>query len=251
MRNNMFLDTKSKHTSRMNTKSKSTNSLVNPVSALGEPVRMDSVPTCSGRRSCSPLIIAMLATAALLGGCQQPKPSKRSSAAAALPQSPMRLQEGDIVRVSFEAETNLNTLAKVQLDGSISLPWLQNIKAVGKTPDELQAELTRLYKPLVKANQLTVALAAAAASVYVSGAVLRPGRIPMERPLTVLDAIMEAGGFDYNKAKLSDVKVFRVENGSQQQYRLDLKRTMKGQDSSLFYLKPFDTVHVPEKIFNL
>jgi polysaccharide export outer membrane protein len=194
----------------------------------------------------------MLATAALLGGCQQPKPSKRSSAAAAaLPQGPMRLQEGDIIRVTFEAETNLNTTARVQLDGSISLPWLQNVKAIKKTPDELQAELTQLYKPLVKANQLTVALAAAAASVYVSGAVLRPGRIPMERPLTVLDAIMEAGGFDYNKAKLSDVKVFRVENGSQRQYRLDLKRTMKGEDSSLFYLKPFDTVHVPEKIFNL
>src|SRR5262245_18430178 len=236
----------------MNTTSKIPNSLVNPVCALRDPVHVDSASTCSPRRSFSPLIIAVLATAALLGGCQQPKPSKRSpTAAAALPQGPMRLQEGDVIRVTCEAETNLNTTARVQLDGSISLPWLQNIKDVGKTPDELQAELTQLYMPLVKANQLTVALAAAAASVYVSGAVLRPGRIPMERPLTVLDVIMEAGGFDYNRAKLSDVKVFRVENGSQQQYRLDLKRTMKGEDSSLFYLKPFDTVHVPEKIFNL
>ena len=160
------------------------------------------------------------------------------------------VREGDALRINFEAETNLNASVKVQLDGTIDLPLVGNVKAAGKTPPELQAELVKLYKPLVKTSEISVSIAATAASVYVSGAVLRPGRIPMERPLTALDAIMEAGGFDHARAKLSAVTVFRVENGRQQRYHLNLKRTLKGDDPSLFYVKPFDIVHVPEKTFN-
>jgi protein involved in polysaccharide export with SLBB domain len=68
--------------------------------------------------------------------------------------------------------------------------------------------------------------------------------------MTALDAIMEAGGFDPTQAKSSAVMILRVENGQQQHYELDLKKTIKGKDSSVFYLKPYDIVHVPEKTFN-
>ena len=72
----------------------------------------------------------------------------------------------------------------------------------------------------------------------------------MERPLTLLEAIMEAGGFNFQRAKTSGVMVFRVTGGRQYHYRLDLKRMLKGEDSGVFYLQPFDIVHVPEKTFN-
>ncbi len=97
---------------------------------------------------------------------------------------------------------------------------------------------------------MSVTIASSAASVYVSGAVLRPGRIPMERPLTALDAIMEAGGFDPNRAKPGAVTVLRLENGRQQHYDLDLKRALQGKEPTPFYLKPFDIIHVPEKVWN-
>jgi len=161
-----------------------------------------------------------------------------------------KLQEGDVIRVTFEVETNLNTIAKVQLDGTIVMPLIGTVKAVGKTPPELQAELMQAYERVLKVNQLTVGVVSSSASVYVSGAVLRPGRIPMERPLTALDAIMEAGGFDFTRAKPSAVTVLRIENGTQVTYRLNLKKALEGKDTTPFYLKPFDIVHVPEKVFN-
>jgi polysaccharide export outer membrane protein len=178
-------------------------------------------------------------------------PSPSAAPAGAEPFSSTKLQEGDVVHVTFETETNLNTAAKVQMDGAIIMPLVGSVKAVGKTPLELQADLMRCYERILKDNQLSVTLASSAASVYVSGAVLRPGRIPMERPLTALDAIMEAGGFDSNRAKPSAVTVLRLENGQQHHYLLNLKRALQGKEPNPFYLKPFDIVHVPEKTFNL
>ena len=51
----------------------------------------------------------------------------------------------------------------------------------------------------------------------------------MERPMTALEAIMEAGGFDPNRAKPSQVTVLRVEDGKQKMYRLNLKRGAPGR----------------------
>ena len=185
-----------------------------------------------------------------LTGCQQPASLPAAPEQTSAPYTPLHLQEGDVVKITFEGDTNMNTLAKVQLDGSISAPVVGDVKAAGKTPQELQSDLMKRYEPLLKVNEVMVSVASNSASVYVSGAVLRPGRIPMERPLTALDAIMEAGGFEYTRAKLSSVTVLRLENGRQRRYKLNLKRTMNGQDPSPFYLKPFDTIHVPEKTFN-
>jgi polysaccharide biosynthesis/export protein len=126
------------------------------------------------------------------------------------------------------------------------------VKAAGKTPLEVQADITKLYQrlPQAKDDSATVRLLAGATSVYVSGAVNRPGKVPMEHPMTALEAIMEAGSFDPNRARLSRVTVVRIEGGRQHTYRLDLRHVLRGNDDSPFYLKPFDVVHVPTKTFN-
>jgi protein involved in polysaccharide export with SLBB domain len=119
----------------------------------------------------------------------------------------------------------------------------------GLTPDELRADLMKRYKSLLSVNEITVTVVSASASVCVTGSVLKPGRIPMDRPLTALEAIMEAGGFVPNKAKTWAVSVTRIVNGKQQHFDLDLKRALQGQDPNPFYLKPSDVVFVPEKTF--
>jgi polysaccharide export outer membrane protein len=160
------------------------------------------------------------------------------------------LQEGDVVKVAFEGDTNLNTVVKIQANGAISLPLTGEMKVAGKTLAETQAEVAERYKTLLKVNEATVTLIQTSAGVYISGAVLRPGRVNMERPLTVMEAIMEAGGFNPTRAKTSAVTVLRMEGGQQKHYRLDLKKALKKGDPNPFYLKPQDIVHVPEKTFN-
>ena len=160
------------------------------------------------------------------------------------------LEEGDLVSITFQYSTNFNASQKIPLDGLLNLEGIPPVKASGKTPGQLQTELARLYQPQIKDDVVTVKLVAGSTAVYVSGAVFHPGRIPMERPMTALEAVMEAGGFDPNRAKLSAVTVLRIEGGRQKSFPLDLKRALRGQEESPFYLKPFDIVHVPTKTFN-
>lgn len=159
-------------------------------------------------------------------------------------------REGDMVKITFDATTNMNTVVKVQIDGNITLPLVGDVKANGKTASELRTDLMKAYSTLLKGEEITVALAAASSSFYISGAVLRPGRFSMDRPMTVMEAVMEAGGFDLNRAKPSAVTVFRIEDGKQKSYRIDMKKVLQGRQQDLFYVKPFDTIHVPEKTFN-
>ena len=198
----------------------------------------------------------------LLSGCQETKPefSEVSPEAAGEPASVVeptaantatRLHEGDAVKLQFQGDTNMNKVVKVQLDGTINMEFIGDVHAAGKTTLELQSELKQRYEPLLKDSTVTVTIVNSGARVYVSGAVLKPGPVAMERPMTVMEAIMEAGGFDLKKAKLSSVKVLRVEDGQQKRYEVNLKKVLEGEETTTFYLKPYDVVHVPEKIFNL
>jgi polysaccharide biosynthesis/export protein len=188
----------------------------------------------------------------LIAGCQSPAsfPDLDSPDMRAVYYGTNLLQEGDVVSVGFDVYTNFNSLQKISLDGLLNLESVPPVKAVGKTIVELQTVLTNLYKPKIKDDVITVKLVSSASGVYVSGAVVRPGKIPLERPMTALEAIMEAGGFDPNRAKLSDVTVLRLEAGKQKAHHLNLKQVLQGMDEEPFYLKPFDIVHVPIKTFN-
>jgi polysaccharide export outer membrane protein len=194
----------------------------------------------------------------LLTGCQTtlvepadaplyPPPAADPGAAA---YTTNNLLEGDVVSINFQYSTNFNALQKISLDGTLNLQGVGLVKAAGKSTLQLQTELTRLYQGQVKDDPITIKVVTPESAVYVAGAVTRPGKIPLERPMTVLEAVMEAGGYDPYRADLSHVLVLRVENGRQKSYRVNLRRILQGRDDAPFYLKPFDVIQVTTKTFN-
>jgi protein involved in polysaccharide export with SLBB domain len=68
-----------------------------------------------------------------------------------------------------------------------------------------------------------------------------------DHPLTALEAIMKAGGFNYTTANLKAVKVIRTENGLHKNYIVNLKDVLDGKSDKSFYLQPGDIVYVPER----
>jgi polysaccharide export outer membrane protein len=201
------------------------------------------------------MTVLWAALALLFGaGCEMGRPGAFAAGpAAATPFVDSQtniLQSGDTLEISFQYSSNYSSTQKISPVGSLNMQGVGEVKAAGKTPLQLQTDLLRLYQPLVKDDVITVTVLSAQAAVYVSGAVLRPGKIALERSMTALEAIMEAGGFDSSRAQLGDVSVLRLEFGRQRVYHINMKRVLRGLDDSPFYLRPFDIIHVPAKTFN-
>lgn len=195
-------------------------------------------------RSCISLVV--LATVALLSGCQSPKTTFLMDDAMG-PDRTITLREGDVLKVAFPGAPNLNTTQQIRRDGNINLALVGDIRAAGRTPAELEKAILDVYDKQLLSKDVTVTLESTAFSVYVTGCVLRPGKVVSDRPITILEAILEAGGFDESRANLKAVRVIRREGEGQKNIVLNLKPVIEGTVATHFYLRPSDIVFVPER----
>ncbi len=164
-------------------------------------------------------------------------------------ETPNYLNPGDEVRITFPAAPELNQSQKVGTDGSLSLPLVGEVHAAGKSPRELQGELATLYKPQLQDSEVVVTLETRSLPVTVSGAVQKPGKVVFERPATVLEAIMEAGGFT-PEADLKRVSVIRIVKGEHYSQSLDMRPILRGLPTPAVYVTNGDVIYVPEKLLN-
>ena len=155
------------------------------------------------------------------------------------------LAAGDEINVAFSGAPELNTKQKIQANGNVSLPTVGDVNAAGKSLTGFQAQLTSLYQSHLQDPTVIVSLEAAAAGVYVSGEVLKPGKIPLDRPMTALEAVMEAGGFT-KFANPNKVIVVRNRGGENQRYMLNLNDALTGRDSRPFYVRRYDVIYVKQ-----
>jgi polysaccharide export outer membrane protein len=196
----------------------------------------------AGRFFSALLLLAGVALA--LTGCQTAPPI---ATADTVPYLDVRLREGDTVKISFPGAPNLDSTQQIRRDGKITLSLGGEVVAAGLSPVELEKELLRLYEAQLVVKQVIVAVTSPGYPIFVSGAVLRPGKLIVDRPVTVVEAIMEAGGFDRAKADLRKVTVLRQIDGKSMSYKVDVKATIDGANVRQFFLKPADIVVVPEK----
>ena len=186
-------------------------------------------------------IIAVFA----LSGCESGASATPIPVSAAAPRPTGALAAGDEISVSFSGAPEMNTKQKIQPNGRVSLPTVGDVSAAGKTITSFQAQLTSLYQPHLQDPTVVVGLESAAAGVYVSGEVVNPGKVPLDRPMTALEAVMETGGFT-KFANPKQVIVVRNEKGRTQRYVLNMNHTLNGLDNTPFYLRPFDVIYVKQ-----
>jgi polysaccharide export outer membrane protein len=151
-----------------------------------------------------------------------------------------------VVKLTFSSAPELNQSQKVRTDGKLSLPLVGEVDAGGKTVGQLQAELIELYKAQLKTPEVTVSLDASVTTVTVSGAVNKPGKLAFERPTTVLQAIMEAGG-PSTFGTLKRVRLMRVVNGVYKSQLMDLHDL--GKEMRPFYVRDNDVIYVAQSTF--
>lgn len=157
-----------------------------------------------------------------------------------------RLRQGDMVLVSVWREDTLQKQVIVLPDGSITLPLAGRIEVAGLSTPEVEQRVAAKLKKYLPEPVVTVVIAGIEGNcAYVMGKVSRPGPLIISGPITVLQAISIAGGFD-KFADEGGIKVIRTDSDRQKIMPVHYKEIISGKDMSTnIQLKAGDTIVVP------
>jgi polysaccharide export outer membrane protein len=141
-------------------------------------------------------------------------------------------------------------LATVSPDGTVQLPWIGSIPAIGLTLEELRREVNTRYRREISGFEVTPILSQRAPRfVYVLGEVQQPGRIELTGPTSAMQSIALAGGWNPG-GNLRQIVVFRRdENWRLMAVRLDLAGGLQGKrpaPADEIWLRDSDIVLVPK-----
>lgn len=105
------------------------------------------------------------------------------------------VQPGDLLRVSVWKEEDLDQDVLVRPDGGFSFPLAGDVRAAGKTVEELRTELTAQLARFIPDLFVTVAVREINGNkIYVIGQVNRPGQFVVNPRVDVMQALSLAGG---------------------------------------------------------
>ena len=156
---------------------------------------------------------------------------------------------GDTLHITVWQNPDLSSTVQVRPDGRISSPLVSGMLAAGLTADQLAAEISKNIAKYVRDPVVTVVVSnfhgAFSQQVSIVGAAAKPQSIPYSDKMTLLDALITAGGLspyaDGNAAVL-------IRDGKSYSVHLDgLLR--EGNMADNVPLLPGDTIVIPQGWF--
>jgi polysaccharide export outer membrane protein len=147
--------------------------------------------------------------------------------------------------VPIEEQQQINNVYTIDSSGSLSLPYINKVRAEGLAPAQLARSIEEIYRAnkIYTNPNITVVMGPTSRFVNVGGAVRTPSRVPFTEDMTLLTAINAAGGFndfaDQKRVRLlrgNEAKIYDV-----RQFRRDPSQDVK--------LRPGDRVEVPQSFF--
>jgi protein involved in polysaccharide export with SLBB domain len=189
--------------------------------------------------------------AAALGSCSsQPIAMRQTIPIVMEPRDSQNLPEyqirpGDQLDIKFFYNSDLNESVMVRPDGRISLQLVGELIAAGLTPGKLSEVLTQRYSHELRQPAITVIVKNfTGQQIYMGGEVEREGPVEYTAGMTVLQAIIKAGGFK-ETAKPEDVIVIRrTKENEMRPYHVDLEKAYSDPYAADMWLRPNDVVFV-------
>lgn len=206
------------------------------------------------------LRMILLSFIVLLSGCastsMQPNQEglARSDVGANKAAQEYRIGVDDQLQVNVWRNPELTVTMPVRPDGMISLPLIGDVKAGGRTPAEVATEIREKLSEYVREPNVTVIITELRNSEYISrirvtGAVQTPSSIEHRQGMTVLDAVLQAGGVNEFAAP-EKAKLYRKAGSETEVYPVDLGGILQeGKLETNYELRPGDIITVPERLF--
>jgi len=150
----------------------------------------------------------------------------------------------DTLNIYVWREESLSKTIPVRMDGKISLPLVDDVKASGLTPLQLKEILVLKLKNFVdNPNVYVTVIEANSFKVYVSGQVKNPGVHRLRSETSFIQLITMAGGFT-DWADQKNILIIRREKGAEVRLTANYKKIIEGKASD-FAIKRGDTVIIP------
>ncbi|WP_454830178.1 XrtA/PEP-CTERM system exopolysaccharide export protein [Pseudoxanthomonas wuyuanensis] len=200
-------------------------------------------------------VLAAVAIAALMAGCAAGAASSKTAPPERVAMAVDAYQIGvdDIVQVSVWRNPELGITVPVRPDGMISVPLIGDVAAGGRVPSDVAKDIQEKLAVYVRDPQVAVILTELRSHEYLSrvrvtGAVRQPVSIPYRPGMTVLDAVLAAGGVTEFAAP-DRSSLYRKTPDQTQSFSIRLDRILnRGDLSTNFTVAPGDVITVPERV---
>ncbi|MDQ7994840.1 MAG: XrtA/PEP-CTERM system exopolysaccharide export protein [Luteibacter sp.] len=161
----------------------------------------------------------------------------------------------DQLQITVWHNPDLSVSVPVRPDGKITVPLVGDIAAGGRTTDQVGAEIQQKLVQYIRDPQVAVILTALRSHEYLSrvrvtGAVRSPISMPYRQGMTVLDAVLAAGGTTEFAAPDRTELYRHNEAGATQAYAVRLEKILQQGDLANNYpVQPGDVITVPQRAF--
>ncbi|WP_083921212.1 polysaccharide biosynthesis/export family protein [Hahella ganghwensis] len=140
-----------------------------------------------------------------------------------------QLGAGDLIRIQVYGESDLTLEARLGDTGSISYPFIGEIRPVGSTVAQLQDHITQGLKQGYLVVPRVIVTVLEYRKFYVNGEVKNPGGYAYQPGLTVRRAISLAGGFTED-AEEDEIQLISEKDPAQTPHPTDLDARLNPGD---------------------
>jgi polysaccharide export outer membrane protein len=162
----------------------------------------------------------------------------------------------DQLNVSVWQNPDLSVTVPVRPDGKITVPLIGDVQAGGETPDAVAATIQEKLKSFVRDPQVAVILTELRSHEYLSrvrvtGAVRTPVSLPYRQGMTILDAVLAAGGTtEFAAPDRTELYRRSGAGATTQSYEVKLGKILQqGELETNYPVQPGDVVTVPQRAF--
>lgn len=163
------------------------------------------------------------------------------------------LGPGDTININVWRNPEVSQTIPVRPDGRITMPLVEDLPAMGKTPTQLAREIEQILSKYIQQPVVTVTVTSFVGpyteQIRVIGQASKPQALPYRQGMSLMDVLIAVGGLAEFAAG-NRANIVRTVDGKQQKIAVRLNDLIKSGDiSANMPVRPGDVLIIPESFF--